>query len=170
MNDWITIISVIGALICSIATVTVNLILGVLANKSAKDNLEAEFYRKQKAAAIHEFVNGVGDTLFRYSLDFDTNRFGENVGQIYLYAPEELWGDIDRLLELYPFVRSDEQEEGLAIFKRICKRLKEDSPRGKKKSPIQKNKNVLDQPDPKEQLCTPAIQKKPVKKNRNTKT
>lgn len=91
MSLFLSVIALISSVFSPIA-------VALLKNRHDKTMFEKEFYEKRKCEVIENYLKCVGAIIF-YN-EKSKSETAEWISEIYMYAPEEMWDEIDKMNQL----------------------------------------------------------------------
>lgn len=119
---WSVIISAI-ALLVSVLSAPLTTFLN---NRHQLKMRNIEFYQEHRAEAIETFIRTAGAAI-RVQTNETMRDYGQAYGEMFLYAPHELWDDIIALNK--EIMNFDDFQKTYVKFAELCKALSEHSPR-----------------------------------------
>lgn len=87
-----------------------------------------QFYDEHRAQTIEKFVSSVGQLCSDIEREQFLREYGKNSSEIYLYIPENLWDNVDRInLAIY----TENYKQARTELTELCKALNKYPPRFK---------------------------------------
>lgn len=96
-NTYILNVStLIIAIISFLVALASPIITELIRNSHEKKIWNREFLEKHRCDVIESYLNAVGEYAFCPSLQ-NREKFGKAVSEIFMYAPQELWSEIEEI-------------------------------------------------------------------------
>lgn len=113
--------TVIVALVAAISAIVSPLVANHFNNRHALKIRRLELYTEKRIAVINEFVSNISKYLVNESEVLETE-LGASICSIYLYAPREIWPDLDAL---YGYIALNDRKSAKRVLPDIAKLLSE---------------------------------------------
>ena len=113
------VITTIASLIAAIAAIITPMITTWMNNRHSTKMRRLELVAEKRISVINEFVSNISKYLVSEDIMLE-EELGSSICSIYLYCPEDLWSDLDKL---YSCIISDKRDQAKTLMPAIAKKL-----------------------------------------------
>lgn len=111
--------SVIISLIAAIAAIVAPMITTYMNNRHSAKMRKLDLIAEKRISVINEFVSNISKYLVSEDIVLE-EELGSSICSIYLYCPEDLWNDLDKL---YNCIITGKRDQAKALMPAIAKKL-----------------------------------------------
>ena len=93
-------VSIIISSFALLVSVSSTILVSIINNRHQDKMFKKEFYEKRKCEVIENYLKCVGECYLNNTKSTDNVDIAEWISEIYMYAPKELWADIDQMNQI----------------------------------------------------------------------